>query len=56
MTDAQLTAILWTLLALLALIVSLSILEGIYAILYRFIAPFRRAMDRFYASLPKWDE
>ena len=30
--------------------------EGIYLLLYRFVGPFRRMVDRFYDSLPEWED
>lgn len=30
--------------------------EGLFNLAYRFIPAFRRRMDRFFDSLPQWDE
>lgn len=30
--------------------------EGLFNLMYRFIQAFRRRMDRFFESLPQWDE
>lgn len=30
--------------------------EGLFNLMYRFIPAFRRRMDRFFESLPQWDE
>lgn len=30
--------------------------EGLFNLMYRFIPVFRRRMDRFFESLPQWDE
>lgn len=38
------------------LCLALVVMEGIYNLLYRFVPPFRRMMDRFYDSLPEWED
>lgn len=30
--------------------------DGLFNLMYRFIPAFRRRMDRFFESLPQWDE
>lgn len=30
--------------------------DGLFNLAYRFIPAFRRRMDRFYKTLPQWDE